>query len=83
MENEVNWSERRKGGGGVLNEGQSLKTFSAQLVFFFPPMLYLPQRKSLIPSTLICCDGWFELRHFLVVLFLCLTDYSSVQTVIK
>lgn len=40
MENEVNWSERRK--WGVLNEGQSLKTFSAQFVLLFPRVVFTP-----------------------------------------
>lgn len=47
MENEVNWSERHE--GRVLNEGQSLKIFSAQFVFFFTPTLYLPPEKVLDP----------------------------------
>lgn len=47
MENEVNWSERRK--GGFLNEGQSLKTFSAQLVFFFLPHVVFTPEKVLDP----------------------------------
>lgn len=38
-------------------------------IFSFLPRCIYPRRKSLIPSNFICCDGWFELRHFLLLFF--------------
>lgn len=54
---------------GLLNEGQSLNTFCAQFVFLFTQCCIYPWRQSLIPPTLICRDGWFELRHFSLFFF--------------
>lgn len=58
------WSELEWKTQEVFLNGQSLKTLCAQFVFFSPLCCIYPQRESSIPFRWICCDGWFEVRHF-------------------
>lgn len=71
------WSELEWKTQGGFRMKDNLSRLSLLDLYFFPPMLYLPWRKSSIPSTLICCDGWFE---FLVVIFLCPTVFRKLSS---
>lgn len=81
MENEVNWSERRKGGFEWRTISQD---FLCSICIFSPrPMLYLPPEKALDPLHFHLLWWLVWIKTFLVALFLRLTDCSSVHTVIK
>lgn len=77
MENEVNWSERRKGEFWMKDNLSRLSLLN--LYFFFSPTLYLPLEKVLDPFQFHLLWWLVWIKTFLVVLFLCLTDYSSVR----
>lgn len=75
MENEVNWSERRK---GVFEWRTISQDFLCSICILSPPCCIYPQRRSSILSSLILSWWLVWIETFLVVLFLCLTDHSSV-----
>lgn len=64
----MKWIGVKDVSGGVLNEGQSLKTFSAQFVLFFPA-LYLPPEKVFDPFHFNLMWWLVWIKTFIVVLF--------------